>query len=224
MMEWALPQTQPAPTEGHARLLSTRVLIGTPTRSRERGDNHVRAIDELRSRLADQVLPLISLPPCIDGEHAALVNPALYKDAACPTGVLAAPHDLARTRDRIIRMFIERTQADWLLWWDNDVWGRDPQITLASMLTIATSLDVHVVGALYPRKARDEQRIIEAVRAGKQNPLAHGFTINDMRMWKRPDHNPAPPHPWLLPVNGVGFGFCLVSRTAAIALPERSRP
>jgi hypothetical protein len=223
-MSWAVPEVPTMqPTGDATNLLTKRVLICTPTRNRQVGDNYRRAVDEMRCRLPEQTVPLIDFPQHVDGEQAALLQPSLYAAGDCPTGVLSAPHDLARTRDRMMRQFIERTTADWLLWWDDDVWQRGPQVALAGMMAVATACDVHVLGALYPRKQRDEQRVVEAVRSGKSDPLRHAFTINDMRMYRRRDCTTQTPHPWLLPVNGVGFGFCLVSRTAVIALTERFR-
>lgn len=225
MMPWAV--SAPSPVIAHDIDLSKeRVLICTPTRSRDVGDNYRRCVDQLRCKLREQVLPLDSIPPHRDGEQDRLLAVELIDsmDAwVLGTGVLAQPHDLARTRDRMLRFFVERTNATWMLFWDDDVWCRQPHVALANMLTASKLNDVHVVGALYPRKQRDEQKIIEAVRVGKPNPLQHGFTIEDMRMWKRKDFSPKTPHQWLMTVNGIGFGFCLISREAAIAMTERFR-
>lgn len=224
---WAVPGP-PVPARAEAApnvdLRKQRVLIGTPTRGRVVGDNYRLCVDALRDRLRDQVLPLDTIPAMRDGEQMMLMGAELARDCRyAPTGVFCQPHDLARTRGRIIRLFLEQCSAEWLLFWDDDVWCREPHVALQNMLTVALATDTHVVGALYPGKHRDEEAIVAAVQRGEKNPLRFGFTIGDMRFWRRPGYAPKPPHDWFLPANGVGFGFCLISRVAAIALTERFR-
>lgn len=228
MMPWTLPAPEPEDEDllkAVADIASkTRVLIATPTRGRTVNDNHRRSVDYLRMRLRDTVLELSSIPPMCDGEQFKLIKPELMEEARVGVaGILAAPHDLARTRDRFVRMFLDYTTADWLLFWDDDVWCHTPNVALTCMITAALATDTHVLGGLYPRKQRDEQQIVEAVLAGSKTPLQDGFTLNDMRIWRRPDCPTTAPHPWLMPVNGVGCGFLLISREAAIALTERYR-
>lgn len=214
-------QAQAAPS---VDLSKQRIIIGTPTRGREVGDNYRLCVDALREHLRDQVLPLGTIPAMRDGEQMMLMGAELARDARlAATGALCQPHDLARTRSRMIRLFLETSAAEWLLFWDDDVWCREPHVALQNMLTVALAADVHVVGAFYPAKRYDEEAIVAAVRRGEAHPLRHGFTIGDMRFWRRADYAPAPPHKWLLPVSGIGFGFCLISRIAAIALTERFR-
>ena len=230
MMPWAREGAFPSDAGERAiahdvDFTKQRVLICTPTRGREVGDNYRRCVDELRVRLRDQVLPLGSIPAMRDGEQMALMGAKLIEDARTgKTGALSQPHDLARTRSRMIRMCQEMTQAEWLLWWDDDVWCHQPHVVLQNMITCALATDSHVVGAVYPAKRLDEEAIIAAVQRGEPHPLRFGYTIGDMRFWRRPDYNPPAPHPWLLPVNGVGFGFTLVSRVAITMMTERYRP
>jgi hypothetical protein len=215
LMPWARPTVeQQVPKD--IDWSRTKVAISTPSRGRSVGDNYMRSVDDLRSGALNKAV--VALRDGVQGSgFLEAVEPVIVEPR------ISGPHDLTRTRSRHMRMFLENTSADWMLLWDDDVWTADVATTLSAMLTTALIGDIHILGAMYPGKYYDEQRIIAAVQRGEEHPLQHGVCLQDMRYWRDPEMPDNSEHDWLVEVCGVGFGFCLVSRIALIAMTERYR-
>lgn len=100
--------------------------------------------------------------------------------------------DVSRARSRAVWYALQRSECQWVLWWDEDVVVKDTQIVPA-MLDIAVSRGYEFIAAPYPRKRipamfpykpKDED-----IRAGK-------FPVKDD----------------VLEIDLIGFGFAMTSR------------
>lgn len=97
--------------------------------------------------------------------------------------------DVVRARNRLAQSILDTTDADYILWWDTDMFIPDLQGTLDAMI-----LSGHdVIGSEYPRKRKPRTMVGKPLPGAFPAPRERG-TITEM--------------------SAVGFGFTLTSRRA----------
>lgn len=108
---------------------------------------------------------------------------------------------IAEQRDALVDSFLA-THHTHILFVDSDM------MFPKSLARTLKDFDLPFVGAIYAKREISLPKIIEAARAGKPNPEAHGYTYS---YWPLTGPMTIASN-GLCEVNGVGFGFVLLRR------------
>lgn len=221
------------------------ICIATPTRGAlSIGAEHNVSTRQLIAKLEQHRAQV----DFVDQSGAVFYDPTSYFEGKrlMDAGRLNVDEDVVRARSRMVRAFREKSTADFLLFADDDV--SFTPMTVVRMVGLAMKFSLGVLCAVYTRKYFNEKALVANVTwAVKQvsdhldhqnvpdvvaanakaceileHPLRFAFEQQDFAAYNRTARpNAKMLHPWLLEIDGAGFGLTLIRRETIARMTKR---